>query len=75
MPKARGNGEGSIRQRPDGTWEARYYVDGKQKSIYAKTRNDVKNRLGVILVDIERKKQMERLGIVPLESETKNRRK
>ena len=71
MPKARGNGEGSIRQRPDGTWEARYYVDGKQKSIYAKTRNDVKTRLGVILVDIERKKQMERLGIVPLESETK----
>lgn len=43
MPKKRGNNDGSIRQRPNGTWEARYVAgylpDGKpdRKSIYAHT--------------------------------------
>ena len=37
-----GNGEGNIRQRPDGRWEARYYdANGKRRSVYGKTRKDV----------------------------------
>lgn len=34
----RANGEGTIRQRKDGAWEARYTgMDGRQRSVYAKT--------------------------------------
>ncbi len=42
----RGVGEGSIRQRKDGTFEARLVIDGERKSIYAKTRREVQQRLG-----------------------------
>lgn len=53
MPRkrARGNGEGSIRKRPDGTWEARFTVglgpDGqlKRKSLYGRTRAEVAAKL------------------------------
>jgi integrase len=49
MAKRRGNGEGSIRKRKDGRWEARYSVqtaDGrKQKTIYGNTRKEVSQRL------------------------------
>lgn len=50
MTKRRGKGEGSIRQRPDGRWEARVdlgYEDGtrKQKSVYGKTRGEVVTKL------------------------------
>lgn len=47
----RGQNEGSIRQRKDGTWEARYTVgkdnNGKQiqKSVYGKTKSEVRERL------------------------------
>lgn len=49
--RARGNGEGSVRKRPDGSWEARFTTgttpDGKQqrKSVYAKTRAGVVEKL------------------------------
>ena len=34
----RGNGEGAIRQRTSGLWEARYFgPDGQRRSVYAKT--------------------------------------
>lgn len=40
------NGMGSIRQRPDGRWEARYTTpDGRQRSVYAKTEADVTKKL------------------------------
>lgn len=40
------NGEGSIRKRPDGRWEARFHLpDGKRKSIYGETRQEVARRL------------------------------
>ncbi len=40
--KKNGNGEGTIRQRKDGTWEARYTApDGSRHSVYAKTRKEV----------------------------------
>lgn len=56
----RGNNEGNIRQRKDGTWEARYtagYNDqGKQvqKSIYGKTRQEVRKKLTEILNNINK---------------------
>ena len=41
-----GNGEGSIRKRPDGRWEARLNLpDGKRRSFYAATRQEVARRL------------------------------
>ncbi|MBE6081510.1 MAG: site-specific integrase [Tissierellaceae bacterium] len=54
----KGQGEGNIRQRKDGTWEARYSLgvdkNGKRirKSIYGKTRNEVAKKLTKILNDI-----------------------
>ncbi|MCF6461457.1 tyrosine-type recombinase/integrase [Clostridium sp. Cult3] len=53
--KVRGQGEGSIRQRKDGTWEARYSLgvdaDGKRirKSIYGKSRGEVSKKLNQVL--------------------------
>lgn len=51
----KGNNEGSIRKRADGTWEARY-SDGRdangrqiQRSIYAKTRKEVSEKLNTVL--------------------------
>lgn len=58
MAKSRGQGEGNIRERKDGTWEARYSLgvdaNGKQirKSIYGKKRADVVKRLTKILNEI-----------------------
>jgi integrase len=45
-PTRRGHHEGTIRQRPDGTWEARLSLpNGRRKSLYAKTRREVQDRL------------------------------
>jgi len=51
----KGNNEGSIRKRCDGTWEARY-SDGRnengrqiQRSVYGKTRKEVSEKLNAIL--------------------------
>jgi hypothetical protein len=45
----RGNGEGSVRKRKDGRWEARYTVHGadgpKQRTVYGKTRKEVSKKL------------------------------
>ena len=36
----------NIRQRSNGTWEGRYYdVDGKQHSLYGRTKAIVKDKL------------------------------
>jgi integrase len=46
MARKHGNGEGSIRQRLDGLWEARVSLpDGRRRSIYGKTRADVSAKL------------------------------
>lgn len=46
MPTRRGHHEGTIRQRPDGTWEARLSLPtGRRKSLYAKTRREVQDKL------------------------------
>lgn len=48
------NGMGSVRQRSDGRWEARYTApDGKQKSVYGKTQKDVTAKLRGVLHDID----------------------
>ncbi len=40
------NGEGTLRRRKDGTWEARYYdKDGKRRSVYAKTQQEARKKL------------------------------
>lgn len=58
--KRNAQGNGTIRQRPDGRWEARYTLGrnpgtGKQiqKSIYGKTQAEVRKKLQAIEVDIE----------------------
>jgi integrase len=48
--KKRGNGEGGKpRKRPDGRWEARYWKDGKRKSVYGATRKEVAQKLAKAL--------------------------
>lgn len=64
MPK-RGQGEGSISKRPDGTWWARITVgktaDGKQKrkAFYGKTRKEVQEKLTAALNDINKNTYIE----------------
>src|SRR5918998_1843484 len=44
--KRRGHGEGSIKQRTDGLWEARVSLPGgKRKSYYGKTRKEAQDKL------------------------------
>ena len=57
--KRRSNGEGSILQRADGRWEGRYSLGynpktGKpiRKSIYGKTKKEVRDKLVKILAEI-----------------------
>lgn len=48
------NGMGSIRQRPDGRWEARYTTpQGKQVSLYAKSEAEVTKKLRTALHDMD----------------------
>ena len=56
----RANNEGSIRQRPDGLWEARYsagYYGGTGKlirrSVYGKTQAEVRKKLSAIVKSID----------------------
>lgn len=62
---ARGNGEGNIRQRKDGLWEARYSygrdANGKQiqKSVYGKTRKSVAEKLKAITHSIDSNKYVD----------------
>lgn len=60
MAKKRGQNEGSIRKRPDGTWEARVTIgimaDGKQKqkSLYGKTRQEVNIKMTDLLNNLQK---------------------
>ena len=50
----RGNNEGSIRQRSDGTYEARVTLpDGKRKSFYGKTRKEVNDKMTAAMKQIQ----------------------
>ena len=53
--KRRARGEGSIRQRKDGAWEARFVIGidpgtGKEirKSVYAKTQKEVRKKHRIV---------------------------
>lgn len=60
MAKKRGQNEGSIRKRKDGTWEARVTVgilaNGKQqrKSLYGKTRQEVATKMTDLLNNLQK---------------------
>lgn len=46
MAKRRGQGDGSIRKRKDGRWEARYTTeDGKRRSVFGLTRAKVASKM------------------------------
>ena len=48
------NGMGSVRQRPDGSWEARYTAqDGKPRSVYGKSEAEVTRKLRAALHDLD----------------------
>lgn len=47
------NGEGTITQRADGRWCARFTSDGKRYSIYGKTQKEVREKLKQRLKEIE----------------------
>ena len=60
MPKKkRANNEGTIRQRDNGTWEARYTVDGKQKSVYGETQAEALKKRREALSSIDRGQYVE----------------
>lgn len=48
----RNNGDGCIRQRQDGRWEAKLVIEGKTKSFYGKTKAEVKKKLAQIQADL-----------------------
>jgi hypothetical protein len=50
----RSAGEGNIRERPNGRWEARYVAaDGRSRSIYARTKREATDRLRDALRDAD----------------------
>ncbi len=52
--KRRGHGEGSIKQRADGLWEARVsLLGGKRKSLYGRTRKEAQHKLRGALRDLD----------------------
>lgn len=54
MPTRRSHGEGTIRKRPDGRWEARLTLpNGSRKSFYSKTRKAVQDKLGAAQRDLD----------------------
>jgi integrase len=45
MSGKRGQGEGGIYRRNDGRWEAKFRLDGSRRSVYARTRKEVVERM------------------------------
>ncbi len=57
--KRRGHGEGGIRQRPDGTWEARVTLDSVngrrvRRSLYGGSRKEVLEKMVPVLASVQR---------------------
>ena len=58
MAKRNAQGNGSLRHRPDGSWEARYtYQDEfgqpKRGSVYAKTQKECRQKLTAVLKRVD----------------------
>lgn len=46
VARKNGNSEGSHpRKRPDGRWEARYWSEGRRRSVYGTTRKEAADKL------------------------------
>src|SRR5690348_12071207 len=55
MARRRGNGDGSVRKRPNGLWEARATLpDGTRRSFYGDTRQEAANKLRDALHDVSK---------------------
>jgi integrase len=66
----RDRGDGSLRRRPNGTWEGRYkYTDGagnvKSKSVYAPTQTEARRKLKEVIQNIDT--IIHEQGLVPTE--------
>lgn len=55
----RANGEGSIRQRSERRWEARYTVNGKRASLYAETQAEALKKLRNVLSSADKGQYIE----------------
>ncbi|MBW8012293.1 MAG: site-specific integrase [Chloroflexi bacterium] len=53
MVKRRGNNEGSLFKRPDGTWRAQVTIEGRRLSVSAKTRKECQGWLKETLKQVE----------------------
>jgi integrase len=54
MAPRRGNGEGSISQRPNGTWQGAVRLpDGRRKYVYGQSRDEVRRKLGATIHALE----------------------
>ena len=56
--RKRGHGEGTIYQRPDGSWCGQVRLPGQRKTVYGKTRAQVQKKIRAIMADAEQ-------GIMP----------
>ena len=62
MARKNGNGEGSRpRKRADGRWEARFWVEGKRRSVYRSTRKGAAERLAKAIANSEASDRKPRL--------------
>lgn len=55
MTRRRARGEGTIRQRPDGRWEARLPIPGgarRSKSVYGRTQTEVLEKIARVRADL-----------------------
>lgn len=59
MGKRKGNGEGSITKRADGRYMARFTVDGKRKTVYGLSFEEVRQKLTEKLNDLSKGVYME----------------
>lgn len=44
---------GQVRQRPNGTWEGRYWQDGRKRSVYAKGKREAQEKLRAALLNAQ----------------------
>jgi integrase len=54
MAGRRGNGEGSVYQRADGTWRGQALIAGVRRSVSGKTRREVQGKLRQLLADADK---------------------
>ena len=57
------NSANNIRQRPNGTWEARFTADGKRFSVYGKTKREVVEKLNRRRAEVEFKLYQPSTGV------------